>query len=254
MSAPILGDMDSASFRAAGHRLIDWAADYLAQGERYPVLAGVEPGQIRSSLPASAPEHGESMESILHDFERLLVPGLTHWNHPGFLAYFASSGSGPGVLAELLTAALNQQAMLWQTSPAPTELEEVVLTWLRQLLVLPDTFEGVIYDGGSASNLHAIAAAIAHAVPDFRVRGLIPRPDVPPLRVYCSAQAHSSIDEAVMVLGIGREGLRKVAVDDQFRMRPGDLAAAIVADRRAAVCRSRSWQPSGRRRRPASIR
>lgn len=235
MGDPSLGDMDSASFRAAGHRLIDWAADYLAESERYPVLARVEPGQIRSSLPASAPEHGESMEAILHDFESLLVPGLTHWNHPGFLAYFASSGSGPGVLGELLTAALNQQAMLWQTSPVATELEEVVLAWLRRMLGLPDAFEGVIYDGGSASNLHALAAAVADAVPDGRARGLVGRPDVPPLRVYCSEQAHSSIDKAVMLLGMGQQGLRKVSVDDEFRMRPADLAAAIAADRRAGA-------------------
>ena len=216
--------------------MLDWTADYLQEGERYPVLSRVEPGWIRSSLPAAAPERGESMGAILRDFERVLVPGLTHWNQPGFLAYFASSGSGPGVLAEFLTAALNQQAMLWRTSPAATELEEVVLSWLRQLLGLPDAFEGVIYDGGSASNFHALAAAIAHAVPDAGTRGLIGRSDVPPLRVYASEQAHSSIDKAVMLLGMGRQSLVKVPVDDQFRMRPAALASAIAADRRAG-CR-----------------
>jgi aromatic-L-amino-acid/L-tryptophan decarboxylase len=224
--------MDTASFRAAGQHLLEWTADYLQHGERHRVLSRVEPGWIRSSLPAAAPEQGESMDAILGDFERILLPGITHWNHPGFLAYFASSGSGPGVLAEFLTAALNQQAMLWQTSPAATELEEVVLGWLRQLLRLPEPFEGVIYDGGSASNLHALAAALAYAVPDAAIHGLTGRGDPRPLRVYASEQAHSSIDKAVMLLGLGRSALSKVRTDTAFRMSPADLAAAIAADRR----------------------
>lgn len=230
---PSLGDMDPAAFRAAGQHVLEWTADYLQHSERHAVLSRVEPGWIRSSLPATAPEQGESMEAILADFERILLPGVTHWNHPGFLAYFASSGSGPGVLAEFLTAALNQQAMLWQTSPAATELEEVVLGWLRRMLGLPEAFEGVIYDGGSASNLHALAAALSQAVPDAAVHGLAGRKDARPLCVYASEQAHSSIDKAVMLLGLGRVALRKVGTDDAFRMDPGDLAAAMAADRRA---------------------
>jgi aromatic-L-amino-acid decarboxylase len=225
--------MDPAAFRSAGRLVLEWTADYLQHSGRHHVVSRVEPGWIRSSLPATAPEQGETMEAILRDFERILLPGVTHWNHPGFLAYFASSGSGPGVLAEFLTAALNQQAMLWQTSPAATELEDVVLGWLRRMLGLPEAFEGVIYDGGSASNLHGLAAALAHAVPDAVTRGLTGRQDPRPLCVYASEQAHSSIDKAVMLLGLGRVALRKVPTDGAFRMDPGDLATAMAADRRA---------------------
>src|SRR4029077_1453300 len=146
--------------------------------EDYPVLARVTPGDITAALPRTAPEDGEPFESIMADFERVLVPGLTHWNHPGFLAYFDSCGSPPGVLAEFLCAALNQQAMLWRTSPAATELEGVTLGWLRQLLGLPDSFEGVIYDTASISSLHALAAARQAAVPDVREQGLAGRSDL----------------------------------------------------------------------------
>ena len=170
--APELGDMDQAAFRRHGYRLVDWIADYLDGSERYPVLARVRPREIVNSLPSSAPDQGEPFESILDDFEKLLVPGLTHWNHPGFFAYFAISASAPGVLAEFLSAALNQQAMLWRTSPAATELEEVSLGWLRDLIGLAPDFEGVIYDTASISSMHALAAAREIAVPGVRERGL----------------------------------------------------------------------------------
>ena len=136
-----LGDMDPQEFRREAHRLVDWVADYFSSVELYPVLARVQPGDIQSALPAEAPERGESFDQILSDFERVLMPGITHWNHPGFFAYFAITGSGPGVLADLMSSALNVQAMLWRTSPAATELEEVTLAWLRQLMRLPDTFD-----------------------------------------------------------------------------------------------------------------
>jgi len=135
--------MDPEAFRRNGHSLVDWIADYLADPERYPVLSRVTPGEIAAALPPRAPEEGEPFEAIMADFERVLVPGLTHWNHPGFFAYFAITASAPGILAELLSAALNQQAMLWRTSPAATELEQVTLGWLRQLIGLPDTFTRV---------------------------------------------------------------------------------------------------------------
>ncbi|RUA01932.1 MAG: amino acid decarboxylase, partial [Candidatus Neomarinimicrobiota bacterium] len=151
--------MDPAEFRRVGHQLVDWIGRYLEDAERYPVLSRARPGDLCDALPSAAPERGESMDAILADVERHIVPGLTHWNHPGFFAYFAISGSGPGVLAEFLSAAFNAQGMLWRTSPAVTELEEVALAWLRQLLGLPDTFEGVIYDTASISTLHALAAA-----------------------------------------------------------------------------------------------
>jgi aromatic-L-amino-acid/L-tryptophan decarboxylase len=159
------------------------------------------------------------------------VPGLTHWNHPGFFAYFAITSSPPGILAEFLSAALNQQAMLWRTSPAATELEEVALSWLRQLLGLPAPFEGVIYDTASIGSLHALACAREAAVADVRARGLTGRPELRPLRVYCSQEAHSSIDKAVILLGLGHTALRKIPVDAEFRMDPQELRAAIAEDR-----------------------
>jgi aromatic-L-amino-acid decarboxylase len=222
--------MNPAEFRRHGHALVDWIAEYLAGAERYPVLARVQPGDITRALPPSPPDSGEPFDRIFSDFERVLVPGLTHWNHPGFFAYFAITASAPGVLAEMLSAALNQQAMLWRTSPAATELEDVSLGWLRQLLGLPDEFEGVIYDTASISTLHALAAAREMAVPGVRQHGLAGRRGIGPLRVYCSDQAHSSVDKAVMMLGLGHESLRRIPVDDEMRMRPDRLAAAIDDD------------------------
>ena len=207
MTPPDYGDMDPEAFRKEAHRIADWIADYFADPERFPVLSRVQPGDIRAALPASAPEQGESFDAIFADFERVILPGITHWNHPGFFAYFSISGSGPGVLAEFLSAALNVQAMLWRTSPSATELEEVSLGWLRQLIGLPDSFEGVIYDTASISTLHALAAAREEAVADVRGRGLAGRTDVGQLRVYCSEHAHSSVDKAVILLGLGHQAV-----------------------------------------------
>lgn len=228
-------DMPANQFRHSGHALVEWIADYLEHSERYPVLARVKPGDVRRALPVRAPARGEPFERIFHDFERVLVPGLTHWNHPGFFGYFAITASAPGVLAEFLSAALNQQAMLWRTSPAATELEEVALSWLRQLIGLPDTFEGVIYDTASIASLHALAAARESALVDVRSRGLAGRGDIGPLRVYCSEHAHSSIDKAVILLGLGHHALCKIPVDTEFRMRPDKLIRAIALDRSSGV-------------------
>ncbi len=227
--------MHPDDFRRHGHALVDWIADYLEQPERYPVLSRVAPGEITAALPATPPEDAEPFESIMADFERVLVPGLTHWNHPGFLAYFATTGSAPGVLAEFLCAAINQQAMLWRTSPAATELEAVALGWLRQLIGLPQSFEGVIYDTASVSTLHALAGAREAAIRDVRARGLAGRGDLPPVRVYCSEQAHSSVDKGVIALGLGQESLRRIPVDAEYRMDADALAAAIVTDRAAGL-------------------
>jgi aromatic-L-amino-acid decarboxylase len=226
-----LGDMDPQEFRREAHRLVDWVADYFSSVELYPVLARVQPGDIQSALPAEAPERGESFDQILSDFERVLMPGITHWNHPGFFAYFAITGSGPGVLADLVSSALNVQAMLWRTSPAATELEEVTLAWLRQLMRLPDSFEGVIYDTASISTLHALAAAREAAVPDIRTAGMAGRADLPRLRVYCSEHAHSSVDKSVILLGLGHESLRHIPADDEFRMQAEALTAAVTEDK-----------------------
>jgi aromatic-L-amino-acid decarboxylase len=219
-------------FRRHAHRLVDWIAGYLESPARYPVLPRVAPGDVRRSLPPDPPEGGEPYEAIFADFERVIVPALTHWNHPGFFAYFDSSAAPPAVLAEFLAAALNQQAMLWRTSPAATELEEVALAWLRHLIGLPEAFEGVIYDTASVSTLHALAAARQAAAPQVRTRGL---QSAPPLRVYASAHAHSSVDKAVILLGLGHDALRHIDVDDRFAMRPDALRDAVAADRRAGA-------------------
>ena len=229
--------MDPEAFRREAHRVADWIADYLAHSGRYPVLARVEPGAIAAALPADAPLAGESFDAIFSDFERVLLPGITHWNHPGFFAYFAITGSAPGILAEFLSAALNVQAMLWRTSPAATELEQVTLAWLRKLLHLPDPFEGVIYDTASISTLHALAAARQRAIPSVRSAGLVGRDGIPRMRVYCSDQAHSSIDKALILLGLGQDSLRKIPSDAEFRMRPAALEAAIAQDQ------ADGWRP-----------
>ncbi len=223
--------MPSSTFRTTAHDLVDWIADYLEHAERYPVLSRVKPGEVRSALPTHAPEAGEPYEAIVADFERVILPGITHWNHPGFFAYFATTGSEPGVLAEMLSAALNVQAMLWRTSPAATELEEVVLGWLRDLMGLPSSFDGVIYDTASISTLHALAAAREVTIPGVRQHGMTGR-DLPRYRVYGSEHTHSSIDKAVILLGLGHESLRKIPGDADFRMRADLLAEAIDEDRR----------------------
>jgi aromatic-L-amino-acid decarboxylase len=229
------GDMDPEAFRREGYRVVDWIADYFAHPDRYPVLSQVKPGDIRGSLPEDAPEEGEEFAAILADFEKLIVPGITHWNHPGFFAYFAITGSAPGVLAEFLSAALNAQGMLWRTSPSVTELEEVALGWLRRLMGLPEAFEGVVYDTASISSLHALATAREAAIARVRTAGLAGRPELPRYRVYCSDQAHSSIDKAIILLGLGHDSLRKIASDADFRMRPDALAQAIADDRAAGI-------------------
>src|SRR5262245_22848923 len=167
-----LGDMSAADFRRYGHQVVDWIADYLSHPDQYPVFSRNLPDQLKKAIPPEAPERGEAMEALLEDLDRIVVPGVTHWNHPGFFAYFATSGSAPGILGEMLSAAFNVNAMLWRTSPSATELEEVTLEWLRQLIGLPDSFTGVIYDTASISTLCAIAAAREAAGLNIRELGL----------------------------------------------------------------------------------
>jgi aromatic-L-amino-acid decarboxylase len=231
--AAIGGDMDPEEFRREGHRIVNWLADYFAAPERFPVLSQVQPGDLVRALPSHAPESPESFDAIFNDFTKLVVPGITHWNHPGFFAYFAISGSGPGVLAEMLAAGLNVQAMLWRTSPAATELEEVALGWLRDLMQLPPTFEGVIYDTASVAVLHALAAARESVVPDVRTRGLLGRTDLSRVRVYLSVHTHSSADKSVILLGLGQDAIVHIPGDAQHAMRVDLLREAIAADRRA---------------------
>ena len=230
------GDMDAETFRRFGHAVIDRIGAYLADPGRWPVLPPVEPGDVAAALPRMAPAEGEPFDAILDDYDRLIVPATTHWNHPGFLAYFAITGSGAGILAEALSAALNVNAMLWRTGPAATELEQVTLDWLRQLLGLPEALDGTINDTASSSTLYALAAA-READPALRIRedGLAGRSDLPPLRIYCSEEAHSSVDKAVLTLGLGLRGLRRIPTDDDYRLDPAALDAAIREDRAAGI-------------------
>ena len=224
------GDMDPESFRMYGHQVVDWMADYLGHVNEYPVLAQTAPGEIRNALPDKPPIEPEAMETILTDFERILMPGITHWNSAGFLAYFGITGSGPGILGEMLSGALNVNAMLWRTSPAATELEQVTLDWLRQMLGLPHPLFGVINDTASSGVLYALAAAREALPLHIRQQGIAGRTDVPRLRYYASQEAHSSVEKAGIVLGIGQEGLRKIGVDNEFRMDAEQLEQAIQED------------------------
>jgi aromatic-L-amino-acid decarboxylase len=228
--------MEPNEFRRHGHAVVDWIADYLENPEQWPVLPDVRPGELRSSLPPSPPERGESMDAVLEDFQKLIVPATTHWNHPAFMAYFANSSTGAGVLGEALTAALNVNAMLWRTSPAATELELLTLDWLRQMLGLPEKFFGVIGDTASSNTLYALAAA-REMHPELRIRegGMSGRPDMPSVVVYCSEEAHSSVDKAVMTLGFGLSALRKIPTDDEMRMDAEALDAAVKDDRRGGA-------------------
>jgi aromatic-L-amino-acid/L-tryptophan decarboxylase len=233
--SPSLGDMPKEDFRRFGYELIDWISDYFDDIEKLPVLSQIEPGDLKAQLPVSAPEHGEPMSSIISDLDRLIVPALTHWSHPSFFAYFATSTSAPGIFGELLAAAFDNKAMLWRTSPASTELEEVTLDWLRQMMGLDAGLSGIIYDTASVSSMHAIAAAREGTEQRIREEGMSGRKDLPLLRVYASDQAHSSIDKGIITLGLGQRALRKIRSDNEFRMDPMALAAAVEEDKREGI-------------------
>lgn len=224
------GDMDADSFRRHGYAVVDWIADYLDGVGDHRVLADVAPGDIASALPPAPPAQPEPFDATMADLDRVVLPGITHWNHPAFHAYFAITGSGPGILAEAVSAALNVNGMLWRTSPAATELEEVTLDWLRQLLGLADGWRGVLTDTASVSTLVALAAARERAGLDVRQRGMAGRPDLPPLRVYTSAEAHSSVEKAAITLGLGRDGVRLVPVDVERRLDVDALRVAVDED------------------------
>lgn len=219
---------DLEQFRKYGHQLIDWIADYHSHPENFPVLSQRQPGDIQKQLPDEAPQQAESLDQILKDAEDIVVPGMTHWNHPGFMAYFSVSGSPTGLLGELMAAAFNVNAMLWKTSPAATELEQVVLDWLRKAFGFPETFFGAIHDTASTSTLIGlIAAREAVAEVDVRKKGLS---DGPPLCVYISDQTHSSVEKAAIIVGVGQDYVRTIPSDDEFRMDINALEAAIKAD------------------------
>ena len=223
-------DMSGAEFRAALAQVGEWVAAYRDSVGGLPVLPAVRPGQTAAALPVAPPERGDATERWLEDLDRIVVPAVTHWNHPGFMAYFGITGSAPGILGELVSAALNSNGMLWKTCPALTELEEVVLRWLAAALGLPTAWFGMITDTASTSTLVALAAAREAAGISARDDGLAGKP---PLVLYCSEEAHSSVDKAAIMLGIGRSGVRRIPSDDMFRMRVDALETAIDEDRRA---------------------
>ena len=230
-----LGDMDPERFRAAAHDVVDAMADYLAGVESRAVLPTIEPGSIRPQLLASAPEDPEPLAAILADVDRLVLPNATHWQHPGFLAYFATTASAPGILGEMWTAVLGQNPMLWRTSPIGTELEQVVVGWLREALGLPEPFDGLLTDTASTSTLIALAAAREAAGLRAAADGLAARAGGGLPAVYASTEAHSSVEKACMTLGLGRAALRRIPADDDYAMRVDLLANAIEEDRVAGV-------------------
>jgi aromatic-L-amino-acid decarboxylase len=225
-----LGDMPADDFRRHGYQVVDWIADYFERLETLPVLSQAEPHWLQNKLPDEAPADGEGFESILEDVDKLILPAVTNWNHPNFHGLFSTSASSVGIFGEMLAAAFDMKAMLWRTAPASTELEDVVLDWLRQMTGLPEYFEGIIYDTASVSTMHAIAAARERANVDVRQKGMSGRDDLPLLRVYCSEQVHSSIDKAVITLGLGQQSLRKIGVNERFEMIADELGAAIEED------------------------
>ncbi len=225
-----LGDMPPDDFRKFGYEMVDWIAEYFENIEKYPVLSQIEPGSLRGGLPSSPPAAGEDFGDVMKDIDKLILPAVTHWNHPNFHGLFSTSTSSVGIFGEMLAAAFDMKAMLWRTSPASTELEDVVLDWLRQMTGLPEIYEGIIYDTASVSTMHAIAAAREKAELNIRDAGMSGRGDLPLLRVYCSEHVHSSIDKGVITLGLGLRSLRKVECNERFEMIPEKLQQAIEED------------------------
>ena len=225
-----LGDLPAAELREQLHRMADWVADYRETVGQRAIVPAVRPGDLKKQTTPRMPERGEAMERIVADIDAVVMPGIVHWGHPAFLGYFGSTSNGPALLGEFAAAALNVSAMTWKTSPAATELEEVVLAWIRDLLGLPDDLFGIVYDTASVATLHALAAARELAASGVRVRGLAGRDDVPVLRVYASDQAHSSIDKAMVMLGLGEKNVVRIPTDDAFRIDVRALQRAMADD------------------------
>ncbi len=221
--------MDQDTFNKHAHEMVDWMSDYLSNIEQYPVRSQVKPGEIAGQLPVSAPLLGESMDQIFADFKKTIIPGITHWQHPNWFSFFPANSSNPSVLAEMLTATMGAQCMLWETSPAATELEIRVLDWLRQMIALPAGFHGVIQDTASSATFCAILAARERVMDNnCKEKGLFGQK---PMRVYASAEAHSSIDKAVIMAGIGLDNLVRVPVDEDRAMKVDTLVRLIKEDR-----------------------
>lgn len=219
--------MNNKEFRQYAHQMVDWMADYFEQIEEYPVKAQVQPKEIYNQLPAQAPIQGEEMSVIFKDFQDIILPGITHWQHPNFFAYFPANTSFPSILGEMLTATLGAQCMIWDTSPAAAELEERVMNWLRDLMGIPSSFEGVIQDTASTATLTAILSARERATNfESNQKGIAQNN----FRVYCSTETHSSIEKAVKIAGLGKNNLVKIPVDEQLRMQATALEKAIQED------------------------
>ncbi len=221
-------DMSSEEFKKFGYELIDWAANYIDNLESYPVLPNVKPGDIKSKLPNNAPEKSQPFEVYIKDLNEIILPGVTHWQHPNFMAYFNSTGSKPSILGELVAAAFGTNGMVWKSNPAGTELEETVLNWFRELIGLPKNYFGIVYDSASVSSMHGIAAARENAGLNIRQHGMN---GTPKMILYCTEHAHSSIDKGALTLGIGMDGIHRISCDENFAMIPGELEKAINGDR-----------------------
>jgi aromatic-L-amino-acid/L-tryptophan decarboxylase len=226
-----LGDNPPEEFRKQLHELADWIADHREHIEKLRVTPSDEPGAILARLSPEPPEQGEHFEKILSDVDKLIVPGMTHWSHPMFLAYFGWTTTAPGILGEIISAPLNVNAMTWRTCPAATELETLVINWIRQWTHLPKDFDGVVYDTASVGVMHALAVAREEAAPSVRTRGLVGA-DAPVFRIYASEQAHSSAEKAAIALGLGEENVQRVATDAAFRMDVNALREMIAGDLR----------------------
>jgi aromatic-L-amino-acid/L-tryptophan decarboxylase len=222
-------DMSSDEFKKMGYELIEWTANYLSNLESLPVLPNVKPGDIKSKLPKEAPQNPEGSDKFMNDLNEIILPGVTHWQHPNFMAYFNSTGSMPGILGEIVAAAFSTNGMVWKSNPASTELEETVLNWFRDLVGLPEEYFGIVYDSASVSTMHGIAAARENAGLNIRKHGMC---GIPKLILYCTEHAHSSIDKGALTLGIGLDGIHKIKADENFEMIPSELANAIIEDRK----------------------
>ncbi|MEO6209460.1 MAG: pyridoxal-dependent decarboxylase [Gemmatimonadaceae bacterium] len=232
MSKPLgaLGDFSDEELRAQLHRVAEWIANYKTTIETRAIVPSVSPGEIAAGLATSAPAQGASMDEVMRELDAIIMPGIVHWGHPSFLGYFGSTSNSPALFGDMIAAALNVCAMTWRTSPAATELEGVVLAWIREMIGLPDSFMGIVYDTASVALMHALAAAREVAGSDIRKRGLVGRAELKPLRVYASDQAHSSVEKAMIVLGLGEANVVRVRCDEQYRMDVGELRRAMADD------------------------
>src|SRR5918995_175054 len=230
-----LGDMPPAEFREALHRVAAWVADYRESIEELRISPDIAPGEISARLPPAAPELAASFSDIFRDFEKVIIPGVVHWGHPAFFGYFGSTTTSAGILGEMLMAALNVSTMTWRTSPSATELETLVLDWLRQMLGLPMEYTGVVYDTASVAVMHALAAARENLGVNARAYGLCGRPEVPGLRIYASDQAHSSVEKAAMTLGIGEHNVHRLRCGMTNRMDLSALRSLIETDLRCGL-------------------